>query len=126
MEHQQHLISHDRVTEIQANINNIEQEVLNTLLQLEDPHSPTARQWIFDLINQHLNEGPTPLLNSGLIFSITVIDNIVAKLLNLNNIEVIKAKMLRRYLKNLWKINDRSKEILIISLVEENEVIEIA
>ena len=119
-------MSQNRFTELQANINNVEQEVFNILQQLEDPHDSTTKQWIADLFHQHNSGETSPLLNGGLLYGITVIDNIVARLLNLDNSMVIKIKVLRRYIKNLWKQNGGPTDILNTPLIEEQEAIEIA
>ena len=55
------------------------------------------------------------------------IDNIIASLLNIENITIIKARKLRRYIKQVWQQNGYNTDILTAPMVEdESEAFSIA
>ena len=119
--HTDHIITRDHLEKLQNNSKQLEKEILQTLQQLEDPHNTTSQQWIKDLLNHHTSEDMTLLLNGGLIYSITAIDNIIVSLLNIDNMTIIKARKLRHYIKQIWQQNGHKLDILMAPMVE-NEI----
>ena len=125
--HIDHSPTRDRLEELRNKSKQLEDEILLTLQQLTDPHNIASQQWIKDLLDQQTNRNTILLLNGGLIYSITAIDNVIASLLNIDNINIIKARKLRSYIKHIWQQNGYNTNILSTPMVEdENEAFSIA
>src|SRR6201985_2039295 len=116
--HIDHNPTYNCLEELQNKSKKLEEEILHTLQQSQDPHPTTSQQWINDLLNQQTNGEATLLLNGDLLYSITAIDNIIASLLAIDNTVIIKARKLKRYIKLLWQQNGYNMDILTTPMIE--------
>ena len=125
--HIDHNPTYNHLEELQNKSKKLEEEILYTLQQSQNPHTTASQQWINDLLNQQTNGESTLLLNGGLLYSITTIDNIIASLLTIDNMVIIKARKLKRYIKLLWQQNGYNMDILTTPMIEnESEAFSIA
>src|SRR5579863_4136088 len=97
----------------------MEREILHTLSQLEDHHDSYDQLWIQELICCHTNNTTVPDIEGGIIINITIIDNLVTKLLNVDTRILTKAKIIKEYIEKVWQQNGENTNLLNQNIVEE-------
>jgi hypothetical protein len=99
---------------IQDNIElaNLEQQIWETLGNLKDTHNKDDQEWFHKLLEYNkLGQNPHEI-QAGILLNITILDSITAKLLAIDPIIVVKAKVIKDYITQLWTDNNGNLEAI--------------
>jgi len=105
-----------------------QQKILEHLETLQDKHHKDNIKWFQKLIANSHNNVKTEDIDLGILYNLTYLDIITAKLLNIDSRKIIKVEIVKKYIKKLWEDNSQPKEILesnILSNASSRNFIEI-
>src|SRR6185369_4924901 len=93
------------ILSLQNEANTFGDKFIQTLLQLKDNHKQEDQQWFQKLLEQNTQNLESIDINAGLLINFTVLDSIIAKLLNFDLKLLAKIKVIEAYINQLWENN---------------------
>ena len=90
---------------LQNEANTFGDQFIQTLLQLKDNHKQEDQQWFQKLLEQNTQNLESIDINAGLLINFTVLDSIIAKLLNFDLKLLAKIRVVGAYINQLWESN---------------------
>lgn len=101
-------------------------QFIQTLLQLKDNHKQEDQQWFQKLLDLNSRNLESIDINAGLLINFTVLDSIIAKLLNLDLKLLAKIRVVGAYINQLWESNGGNLSSLNDFIMCENQARELS
>jgi hypothetical protein len=108
-------------------ITNLQNQLIQHIGALEDSHLLDDRKWFQKLIHNNLHNEESEDIDLGILYNITFLDTITAKLLNISVRKIITIDIIKRYIKELWETNEQQQGFLeshILDNPQQREFIE--
>ena len=102
-------------------------KLIHHLETLKDTHHQDDIIWFQRLIANSKQNIESEDIDLGILYNLTYLDAITAKLLNIDPRKIIKAAIVKRYIRELWEDNDQPENILesyILSDINSRSLIE--
>lgn len=93
------------INSLQDEANTFGDQFIQTLLQLKDNHKQEDQQWFQKLLELNSHNLESIDINAGLLINFTVLDSIIAKLLNFDLKLLAKIRVVGAYINQLWESN---------------------
>jgi RNA recognition motif-containing protein len=87
-------------------------KLIRHLETLKDIHHQDDIKWFQRLIYNSKEDIESEDIDLGILYNLTYLDAITAKLLNIDPRKIIKAAIVKRYIRELWKDNEQPEDIL--------------
>src|ERR1051326_8813812 len=95
--------------------------IIEILPLLNDNHNQADREWFHKLLNHNKKEESNPAdIKADITINITIIDCIVAKLLDMDFRQLAKIKIVKDYLLHLWNDNRCDIELLNRHIIKDS------
>src|SRR6185369_6092210 len=114
------------ILSLQNEANLFGNQFIQTLLQLKDNHKKEDQQWFQKLLELNLQNSESVDINAGLLINFTVLDSIVAKLLNLDTKLLAKIRVVGDYINQIWKSNRGNTSKLYEFIMSEDQARELS
>jgi hypothetical protein len=119
-QHSNNLPTDDQVEEHQY-------KLIHHLETLKDTHHQDDITWFQRLISNSKENIESEDIDLGILYNLTYLDAITAKLLNIDPRKIIKAAIVKRYIRELWEDNNQPENMLesyILSDINSRSLIE--
>jgi len=114
------------ILSLQNEANLFGNQFIQTLLQLKDNHKKEDQQWFQKLLELNLQNSESVDINAGLLINFTVLDSIVAKLLNLDTKLLAKIRVVGDYINQIWESNRGNTSKLYEFIMSEDQARELS
>ena len=91
---------------------NLQNQLIQHIGTLEDSHLLDDRKWFQKLIHNNLHNEESEDIDLGILYNITFLDTITAKLLNISVRKIITIDIIKCYIKELWEANNQQQGFL--------------
>jgi hypothetical protein len=95
-------------------------KLIRHLETLKDNHHQDDIKWFQRLIYNNRENIESEDIDLGILYNLTYLDAITAKLLNIDSRKIIKATIVKRYIRELWQDNNQPKEFLESHILSDN------
>ena len=99
----------------------LDEQIIDFLNTLQDNHSESDQQWIKTLLEYGANNTSSEIMELGTLIQTTIMDTILAKLLNINPCVLAKAALVEKYICNIWEHNNLHRQELYNPILEDAE-----
>jgi hypothetical protein len=96
-------------------------QIIQYLYTLQDHHDVDNRQWINNLITERRSNTTSECTELGILANITILDTVIAKLLNIEPQIIAKIAMLTEYIKQIWEANNLDIKTLDNPIVQNEQ-----
>lgn len=97
------------------------ESIIESLPKFIDNHKQADREWFHKLLDHNkTNEANSADIEAGITINITIIDCIVARLLDMDFRQLAKIKIVRDYLSQLWIDNGLDTELLNSHIIDDS------
>ena len=93
-------------------------EYLNTL---KDDYHTDNKEWFIKLIQNCYHRKESEEIDLGISFNTTMLDTITAKMMNIDSRLIIKADIIKTYIKDLWLKNEMNINILEEHIIKDSQ-----
>jgi hypothetical protein len=114
------------MTSTQIETDSISNQLISMLQHLEDKHNEKDQQWFQKLLDHNSRNLEAPDIEAGLIINLTVLDCIVAKLLNLDIKLLTKIKVVGTYINQIWNGNGGDPTKLTDFIISEDQALRLS
>jgi hypothetical protein len=95
-------------------------KLIRHLETLKDNHHQDDINWFQRLIYNNRENIESEDIDLGILYNLTYLDAITAKLLDIDPRKIIKAAIVKRYIRELWQDNNQPKEFLESHILNDN------
>jgi hypothetical protein len=95
--------------------------VIDFLNTLQDNHCESDQQWIRTLLEHGANNTFSEIVELGTLIQTTIMDTILAKLLNISPHVLAKAVLVEEYICNVWEHNNLQRQELYNPILKDTE-----
>jgi hypothetical protein len=95
-------------------------KLIHHLETLKDNHHQDDINWFQRLIYNNRENIESEDIDLGILYNLTYLDAITAKLLNIDPRKIIKATIVKRYIRELWQDNNQPEEFLESHILSDN------
>ena len=106
------IITYDEAVQLDEETILKQAQIIEHLSILKDDHHTDDKDWFFRLVQNCHHRRESEEIDLGISFNTTMLDTITAKMMNIDPRLIIKADIIKMYIKDLWIKNDLNINIL--------------
>ena len=105
-------ISYNEAVQLDEGTTIKQTRIIEHLSILKDDHHTDDINWFFRLIQNCHHRTESEEIDLGISFNTTMLDTIIAKMMNIDPRLIVKANIIKKYIKDLWSKNKMDTNIL--------------
>ena len=94
-------------------------KIIEHLSTLKDEHHTDDKEWFVKLVQNCYHRKESEEIDLGISYNTTMLDTIIAKMMNIDPRLIIKADIIKTYIKDLWTKNEMNVNILEEHIIKD-------